>query len=271
MRSLTLAIAALAFLNLNFCCEAAGENAAAGPSETSVQAIDGKKATAPENTAPENTADKNSALSSNKPAHAEEQEGNEFWPPVYGYRLKVTDTLLTAFTFLLFLATLALWLATRGLVKSADRNADLQLRAYVFVHSCRVVDFEIGKPVSISLVAKNSGQTPSHDTTIVAALRYRPKSDKRPLELESSTGNSSGSIGSDGTETTNLRSSAPLTREQSTSIANGEARLIVHGEINYRTVFGASASSAFKLHFDDRCLQRGDKAFHVASDGNVAV
>jgi hypothetical protein len=62
-----------------------------------------------------------------------DQQGSEFWSPLYGYRLKVTDTLLIAVTFLLFWATLALWLSTRQLVKGAEITAERQLRAYVFV------------------------------------------------------------------------------------------------------------------------------------------
>jgi hypothetical protein len=39
---------------------------------------------------------------------------------------------LAGITFLLFLATLALWLATQRLVRSAEKTARAQLRAYVF-------------------------------------------------------------------------------------------------------------------------------------------
>jgi hypothetical protein len=51
-----------------------------------------------------------------------EDEGTEFWPSFHGYRLKITDTLVAAFTALLFFATIALWLATRSLVKGAEGN-----------------------------------------------------------------------------------------------------------------------------------------------------
>jgi hypothetical protein len=67
-----------------------------------------------------------------------EQEGTEFWAPFYGYRLKITDTLVAAFTALLFVATFALWWSTRRLVKGADKNAERQLRAYVLVHSAEL-------------------------------------------------------------------------------------------------------------------------------------
>jgi hypothetical protein len=36
-----------------------------------------------------------------------EEQGTEFWPPVFGYRLKVTDTLLAVFTAGLFIACLS--------------------------------------------------------------------------------------------------------------------------------------------------------------------
>lgn len=62
------------------------------------------------------------------------QEGAEFWT-AKGYSLKITDTLLVLFTFLLFLATVALWWSTRRLVKGADETAKTQLRPYVFVQN----------------------------------------------------------------------------------------------------------------------------------------
>ena len=62
----------------------------------------------------------------------EKEQGTEFWPPLFGYRLKITDTLVVIFTFLLFLATLALWLATRRLVHDAKSTGETQLRAFVF-------------------------------------------------------------------------------------------------------------------------------------------
>ncbi|WP_449377640.1 hypothetical protein [Bradyrhizobium sp. UFLA05-112] len=198
-------------------------------------------------------------------------EGDEYWPAIYGYRLKVSDTLLVGFTFLLFLATVALWLATRALVKSADRNAGLQLRAYVSVQNCRTEEYEVGKPVSISVVAKNSGQTPSHNTTFVAALKYRLKSDKRPLTLKQSGPRSSSSLGSGAVESIKLISTEPLTQEQAMAIAKGDARIIVHGQIRYLTVFGDEAETLFGFHFDDGCVRRGDKILHVTSEGNSAT
>jgi hypothetical protein len=65
-------------------------------------------------------------------------EGTEFWSPFYGYRVKITDSLLVLFTLLLFFATLALWLSTRRLVNNADDTARAQLRAYVGIDEIKL-------------------------------------------------------------------------------------------------------------------------------------
>src|SRR5258707_854604 len=71
--------------------------------------------------------------SENKRAHNEQdggEQGPEFWPPLFGYRLKLTDTLLVLFTAALFIAT---WF----LVTGAEKTAERQLRAYVIVFDAK--------------------------------------------------------------------------------------------------------------------------------------
>jgi hypothetical protein len=88
-------------------------------------------------------------------------EGTEFWAAFLGYRLKVTDTLIAAFTALLFLATVALWLATRNLVRGAERTSEQQLRAYVYTETTplRLDQANLG----VETLIKNSGQTPAYE------------------------------------------------------------------------------------------------------------
>ena len=75
-------------------------------------------------------------------SHDQPKEGcgetSEFWT-IGARSLKVTDTLLVAFTFLLFLATGALFWATRDLVEDAKQNAERRQRAYVFIRGERSV------------------------------------------------------------------------------------------------------------------------------------
>jgi len=94
-----------------------------------------------------------------------EQGGTEFWPPFRGYRLKVTDTLVAAFTALLFFATIALWWSTRRLVKGAERTAERQLRAYIVANAGEVQRIEEGFLLSATL--KNTGQTPAFNVRVM--------------------------------------------------------------------------------------------------------
>lgn len=107
-------------------------------------------------------------------------EGTEFWPALFGYRLKITDTLLVLFTFGLFCATIYLYRATRDLVVGAEETAKRQLRAYVAMES---VFFAVGEidalfaetfrfagrvftTDNLKIRPKNYGSTPAFDTSI---------------------------------------------------------------------------------------------------------
>jgi hypothetical protein len=100
------------------------------------------------------------------------EQGNEFWPPFYGYRLKVTDTLLVFVTFLLFVSTYALWRSTRRLVKGAQVTAERQLRAYVHVKDVVISEMNSGYDPNIHVVLKNYGQTPARQ--IINTFKCRP-------------------------------------------------------------------------------------------------
>jgi hypothetical protein len=101
-------------------------------------------------------------------------EGIEFWPVFRGYKLKVTDTLLIVVTFLVFLATLALWWATRRLVRDAERTAERQLCAYVDARATGVRGFGPTIPVVMTFRLTNHGQTPAHRVSHASAIGLLP-------------------------------------------------------------------------------------------------
>jgi len=112
------------------------------------------------------------------------EEGTEFWPAVLGYRLKITDTLLVAFTALLFFATLFLYWATRDLVGGADDTARHELRAYVGITEGKISLVENGKCLRVDLKIVNSGQTPANNVRLAfdSSIRdYAPTGDIPPL------------------------------------------------------------------------------------------
>jgi hypothetical protein len=99
-----------------------------------------QKATAPDKTTAESTPSAEKQIlplrgerERTKNGEYVEQNGTEFWPPLLGYRLKVTDTLIALFTALLFAATIGLWLSTRRLWKVARETFEASERAFVFV------------------------------------------------------------------------------------------------------------------------------------------
>jgi hypothetical protein len=102
------------------------------------------------------------------------EQGTEFWPPLYGYRLKVTDTLLASITFLLFLATFALWLATRALVRGSERTANAQLRAYVACIPQGVKGVNPSERLAYSYTLLNGGSTPAHNMQHATVIRLLP-------------------------------------------------------------------------------------------------
>lgn len=100
------------------------------------------------------------------------EEGTEFWPPLLGYRLKITDTLIAFFTAGLFVATWFLWLATRGLVSGADRTAERQLRAYVFVQAQNIHISD--DTIAVRYEFRNTGQTPAYNVRHAGKLEILP-------------------------------------------------------------------------------------------------
>jgi len=103
-----------------------------------------------------------------------EHEATEFWPPVLGYRLKITDTFVAGFTALLFFATVALWLATRRLVTGADDATRRQLRAYLSMNPKIFFNFVVGGFAQIEFLQRNHGKTPAFKITHIFDIAVFP-------------------------------------------------------------------------------------------------
>lgn len=114
------------------------------------------------------------------PVNAYHAENGEKKPDENWWNKIWTDPVAT-FTALLFLATLALWLSTRSLVKGAEETARKELRAYVATDDIFFVSYESATQLSVGLggpstitkytnqleiAIKNYGRTPAHRMTI---------------------------------------------------------------------------------------------------------
>jgi hypothetical protein len=87
-----------------------------------------KAADTPHNQAKANESPKSATAQPPNASHPDEsnkhgnQEGTEFWPPFLGIRMKVTDSLLVLFTFVLAIFTGLLWNSTNKLWTAGEDN-----------------------------------------------------------------------------------------------------------------------------------------------------
>jgi hypothetical protein len=145
-----------------------GENTMAQPQEPPRQTAQipaEQQANSPDCTQQDTMRNQDNASSSSTEKHEPERnadksydEASEFWT-IFGRRLKITDTFLVVFTFLVFGATGLLWWTTRDLVRGAEDTAERQLRAYVLPEKALLVNINDPTPHYI-FHAKNYGQTP---------------------------------------------------------------------------------------------------------------
>jgi hypothetical protein len=115
--------------------------------------------------------------------HAEkgEEDGTEFWPSVFGVRLKITDSLLAVFTFGLLVFTGLLWRSTHKLWFAGEKQLRLarealvaDQRAWLVVTHFHIESLDFGRVVkgsadaSADIVIKfsNVGRTPALNVNI---------------------------------------------------------------------------------------------------------
>jgi hypothetical protein len=184
-----------------------------------------------------------------------EKEGTEFWPPLLGYRLKITDTLVAAFTALLFFATLALWWSTRSLVRGAEETAQRQLRAYVFVETASIthVDDNEGVPEAIVTI-KNFGQTPAYrlvNLTSLALCRYpAPPHIASAMEQDMLAGiTASTDMGPGHFQHAPVSNGIgrSFTEDEMQGLASGKYVIYVYGRVRYVDAFGNKQLTKYRF------------------------
>jgi len=84
--------------------------------------------------------------------------------------------------WLVGIVTWMLWAATSRLVKGADRTAERQLRAYVYLEKTK---FNFAGPDrwQISYRNKNFGQTPAHHVRLISIAKVVDWKDGKPAEI----------------------------------------------------------------------------------------
>ena len=207
------------------------------------------------------TADGDSTCAKCRANAPHDEEGNEFWS-MLGYRLKVTDTLLAAFTFLLFGATVALWWSTRSLVMGADKTAERQLRAYIYIEktnlTCKGDNWELSYRI------KNFGQTPAHNVIVRTGTAVVDWNGGQPSIPAPSKTDRLGSMGPQGDVfeiVSEIGETVSATRQ---GLEAKTKAILIAGTIEYATVFGRPHRTDFRYYVG------GDKGYSDANqDGKM--
>lgn len=196
------------------------------------------------------------------------EEGTEFWPVIRGYRLKITDTLVAGFTALLFIATMALWLATQRLVRGADQTAERQLRAYLgldkmgFRSEGYFAQYEVG--------FRNFGTTPANNVRIRLDTDLRDADDDRPFTIGPGF-QSYGPLSPTQVTVALADENREFDTEEWASIYSGSRILYVFGEVLYEDCFNRTRTLKFRLRTEARfdSAKRGQLKF--CPNGNEAT
>jgi len=177
------------------------------------------------------------------------EEATEYWT-VFGHHLKITDTLLAAFTFFLFVATLLLFSATKNLVLGAEQTADLQLRAYVMVEHAEFTQHNynhIGSTPKVALLIKNYGQTPAHDLTHWTRLAIDTFPVKTPIDKGGQIELAPRPLAPGDVIKTWAEIDGTLNLHTCEALRKGTHAIYVVGEIRYTDAFGKKRETDFLL------------------------
>jgi hypothetical protein len=172
--------------------------------------------------------------------------------------------------WLLSIVTLMLWGATVGLVRSAERTSERQLRAYIDAGRGTMRDFEIGKIPTVKVRFKNTGQTPARNLRINTNVIFLPinrfkETLDMPLEED---GGSNGTLGAGGRIVIDLDLGGALTAEHFRYISEYQAAIYVFGLIRYNDVSGRERQSRFQLEFTSVSLRNQNNRLQTCAHGN---
>jgi hypothetical protein len=138
-----------------------------------------------------NRQNRNQSRHENAQEHNAANTEEPFWQRTAHDPIAVFNLLLVAFTGVLAVSTIGLWLASlrhaghaERAIRSADRTAQRELRAYVHVHDVRISLMNSGFDPNIDIIVKNYGQTPARSLTNTFKLLPMERPREREFALD---------------------------------------------------------------------------------------
>jgi hypothetical protein len=135
------------------------------------------------------------------------------------------------------------------------RNGRRQLRAHVFPNDISIVDGSLLDPPemhkadipAISMLIKNSGQTPAYDVVSWLKIEVIPVAEEGSLSVPALAKKHSTAVGTGCTFNKALWFDRPITADEKEGILGGTLGIYAHGRIEYRDVFKIRHFSNFRL------------------------
>lgn len=180
----------------------------------------------------------------------------------------------------LFFSAAAAILALKA-YRSTKRTEEAQTRAYVFPDSVAISDgFPLAgtkgefSPPGAAVVLRNSGNTPAFDIQhwgVVELLDSPPEPITADLATMPKSNLPPGGTSSFNRFMTNGESPWWMTAVGADMLRRREARIYVHGRIEYRDVYGARRFTNYRLEYDGSWPPAPDAILRFSADGNESA
>jgi hypothetical protein len=166
------------------------------------------------------------------------------------FGVKYGEWLMFAATIALWVATMGLWWATSRLVKGAEKTAERQLRAYVMVESIKyrsVSDVPTPHNAVAEIVLKNYGQTPAQELSVLLGVDLGDRKAGLSLKLDESQRSGKTAMAPNSVITFAEPLGHPIFDSRMGDIIAGKLFIYVYGEIVYLDVFGEARKTDFRF------------------------
>ena len=223
-------------------------------------------------------------------ARHSEEDGTEFWPPFLGVRVKITDSLLVLFTFVLAIFTGLLWRSTDNLwtetkaagataektAEAAKRSAQVSEAALVITQRAYLAAKEYRAEAirddsqnivewKFSVVWENSGNTPANKVQsglTVTEVQRDGKDELKPFGLTNPDIAASLAVGPRNTFTSTGSTKGSVAMDQVKRIMSGDIDVFLCGLADYVDIFPASprrhSEFCMRLIIEDRTFARAN-------------
>lgn len=181
-------------------------------------------------------------------------DGGDIHSLLFGFIHRAFRDPTAVFTFLIFLATVGLFCATRALVKGAEESSRKQLRAYIAVSLSDFVNAPqgIAERISIYLRLRNCGQTPAKKIKYAIACASSRRDAQHEHAFTMGTTNFTLAPGEDWNE--RMIRDSRFTKETAEKImhytpdlieSGSDEMIYIFGRVEYEDVFGTAQFSNF--------------------------